>query len=126
MNNSAKGIAMKENILLDKTLDFAVRIVKLRDFLVKKKEVIFSKQIVRSATSIGANVNEANYGVTKPDFINKLHIALKECAETEFWLKLIIKSGYIDAKLGESLLEDCLEIKRILVSSLKTVKKNIE
>jgi len=113
---------MKENILLEKSLDFATRIIKLRDFLVKKKENIISKQIIRSATSIGANANEAIYGVTKADFINKLHIALKECAETEYWLRLLLNSEYVDEKLGESLIEDCLEIKKILVASLKTSK----
>ena len=115
---------MKENILLEKSLDFATRIIKLRDYLIKKKETTIAKQIIRSATSIGANANEAIYGVTKPDFINKLHIALKECAETEYWLKLILKAGYIEEKLGESLLEDCLELKKILVASVKTAKGN--
>ena len=67
---------MKENILLEKSLDFATRIIKLRDYLIKKKETTIAKQIIRSATSIGANANEAIYGVTKPDFINKLHTSL--------------------------------------------------
>ena len=114
---------MRDNILIDKTLDFATRIIKLKDFLNEKKETIISKQIIRSATSIGANVNEANYAVTKPDFINKLHIALKECAETEYWLRLLMKAGYVEGEMGESLVRDCLEIKRILVASVKTAKK---
>ena len=97
----------------------------LSSALVKeKKETIISKQIIRSATSIGANANEAIYGVSKADFISKLQISLKETAETEYWLRLLILSEYITEKEGESLLNDCLEIKRILVSSLNTAKEN--
>ena len=115
----------QENVLLDKSLLFAARIVKLNKYLVKeKKETVISKQIIRSATSIGANANEALYGVSKADFISKLQISLKETAETEYWLRLLILSEYITEKEGESLLNDCLEIKRILVSSLNTAKEN--
>ena len=115
----------QENALLDKSLKFAARIVKLNKYLVKeKKETIISKQIIRSATSIGANANEAIYGVSKADFISKLQISLKETAETEYWLRLLILSEYITEKEGQSLLDDCLEIKRILVSSLNTAKEN--
>ena len=115
----------QDSILLDKSLKFAARIVKLNKYLVKeKKETIISKQIIRSATSIGANANEAIYGVSKADFISKLQISLKETAETEYWLRLLILSEYITEKEGQSLLDDCLEIKRILVSSLNTAKEN--
>ena len=114
---------MKENILLDKSLLFSARIVKLYNCLIKEKhEHIISKQIIRSATSIGANANEAVYGVSKADFIAKLQISLKETAETEYWLRLLILSEYISEKEGQSLLNDCLEIKRILVSTLNTAK----
>ena len=116
---------MKENILLDKSLHFAARIVKLHNYLIKeKKENIISKQIIRSATSIGANANEAIYGVSKADFIAKLQISVKETAETEYWLRLLILSEYITDKEGQSLLNDCLEIKKILISTLNTAKKN--
>ena len=116
---------VKENILIEKSIDFAARIIKLQRYLVKdKKETIISKQIVRSGTSIGANINEANYGQSKADFISKLHISLKETAETEYWLRLLILTEYIEKNLGESMLEDCLEIKRILISSLNTTKRN--
>ncbi|MBR6046269.1 MAG: four helix bundle protein [Ruminococcus sp.] len=112
------------NPLLDKSLKFAARIVRLYQYLVKeKKESIIAKQIIRSGTSIGANANEAAYGVSNADFIAKMQIALKETAETEYWLRLLILSGYIETAHGESMLEDCLEIKRILIASLKTVKK---
>lgn len=114
---------MKENLLIDKSVAFAARIVKLHQHLLKvKKEVIISKQIVRSGTSIGANINEANYGQSKADFVSKMHIALKETAETEYWLKLLHMSGYIEDKMCDSLLEDCLEIKRILIASINTAK----
>ena len=114
----------KENILLDKTLIFAARIVKLQKYLVKeKKENIIAKQIIRSATSIGANANEAVYGISKADFIAKLQISLKETAETEYWLRLLVLSGYLSEAEGNSLLTDCLEIKRILISTLNTAKE---
>ena len=116
---------MKENILIDKSIAFASRIVKLHDYLVKsKKGITIAKQIVRSGTSIGANINEANYGQSIADFISKMHIALKETAETEYWIKLLNMSGYIDDKMCSSLLDDCLEIKRILIASINTAKEN--
>ena len=86
---------MRENLLIDKSIVFATRIVKLHKYLIRtQKETIISKQIVRSGTSIGANINEANYGQSKADFISKLHIALKETAETEYWLRLLLASEY--------------------------------
>mgnify|MGYP003296061352 CR=1 FL=1 len=115
----------QNSILLDKSLLFAARIVKLNKYLTKeKKETVISKQIIRSATSIGANANEAIYGQSKADFIAKLQISLKETAETEYWLRLLILSEYITDKEGNSLPDDCLEIKRILISTLKTAKEN--
>ena len=113
------------SVILDKSLFFAARIVKLHKYLVKeKKETVISKQIIRSGTSIGANANEAVYGVSKADFISKLQISLKETAETEYWLRLLVLSEYITEQEGSSLLDDCLEIKRILVSTLNTAKEN--
>ena len=116
---------MKGNVLIDKPIVFASRIIKLNQYLIKdKKEHIISKQIVRSGTSIGANINEANYGQSKADFISKMHIALKETAETEYWIRLLIMSEYINEEMGKSLLDDCLEIKRILIASINTAKEN--
>ncbi len=116
---------MRDNILIDKAIAFAVRIIKLNQFLIKdKKEHNISKQIVRSGTSIGANINEANYGQSKADFISKLHIALKETAETEYWIKLLQYSEYITKESGESLLKDCIEIKKLLIASINTAKQN--
>ncbi|MBE6687611.1 MAG: four helix bundle protein [Ruminococcaceae bacterium] len=115
----------QKSILLDKSLLFAARIIKLNKYLIKEKsETVISKQIVRSATSIGANANEAIYGISKADFIAKLQISLKETAETEYWLRLLVLSEYINEKEGQSLLDDCLEIKRILISTLNTAKEN--
>lgn len=115
----------ENNPLLEKSLRFAARIVRLNQYLIKQKhETVISKQIVRSGTSIGANANEAVYGVSNADFIAKLQISLKECAETEYWLRLLVLSEYIEKEHGESILADCLEIKKILISSLKTAKNN--
>ncbi len=118
---------MKNNVLLDKSLLFAARIVKLHKYLNKeKKESIISKQILRSGTSIGANANEAVYGVSKAEFISKLQISLKETAETEYWLRLLLLTEYITEQEALSLLEDCLELKRLLVSTLNTSKANAD
>ena len=118
---------MNENPLLEKSLLFAARIVKLYKYLQKEKhETIISKQIIRSGTSIGANANEAAYGVSNADFIAKLQISLKETAETEYWLRLLILTEYLEKEHGDSILSDCLEIKRILISSLNTAKKKQE
>ncbi len=115
---------MKENILIDKSIDFGARIVKLHRYLVKtKRETVLANQILRSGTSIGANINEAQYGNSKADFIAKLHIALKETAETEYWLRVLHKSDYLDDKMATSMLNDCLEIKRILIASINTAKE---
>lgn len=116
---------MRENVLIDKSICFAARIIKLNQYLTgTKKETIISRQIVRSGTSIGANINEANYGHSKADFVSKLHIALKEAAETEYWLKLLHMSEYISEDLAKSLIGDCLEIKRMLISSINTAKNS--
>ena len=117
---------MKENnVLLEKALLFAARIVKLYKYLsTEKDEIVISKQIIRSATSIGANANEAVFGISKADFIAKLHISLKETAETEYWIKLLCLSDYITEKEKDSLIGDCLEIKKILISTINTAKEN--
>ncbi|MBP1561109.1 MAG: four helix bundle protein [Oscillospiraceae bacterium] len=116
---------MQNSILLDKSLNFAARIVKLHKYLLKEKhETIISRQIIRSGTSIGANANEAAYGVSKADFISKMQISLKETAETEYWLKLLALSDYLSEEEASSLLNDCVEIKRMLISTLNTAKRN--
>ena len=115
----------QDSVILNKSLKFAARIVKLYQYLSKEKhETVISKQIIRSGTSIGANANEAVYGVSKAEFVAKLQIALKETAETEYWLKLLVMSEYLTEAEGQSLIDDCLEIKKILVSSPKTAREN--
>jgi len=116
---------MSESILIQKSLKFSAKIIKLQQYLIKdKKETIISKQIIRSATSIGANINEANYGSSKADFIAKMHIALKECAETEYWIRLLTESKYITDEIFNNLINDCLSIKKMLVATLNTAKRN--
>ena len=115
---------MKDNALMEKSIDFATRIVKLSKYLEEsKKDFVISKQILRSGTSIGANINEAQYAVSKADFVSKLHISLKETAETEYWLRLLYSVEYIENKMFESILADCLDLKKILISSINTAKK---
>lgn len=111
--------------LLDKSKAFALAIIKVCNHIKSsKRESVLTNQLIRSGTSIGANINEANYGQSKADFISKLHIALKETAETEYWLRLLLASEYVSKEMGESLLSDCIELKRILIASINTAKGN--
>jgi len=111
----------RENVVLEKSFAFAVRTIKLYQFLVKeKKEFVLSKQILRSGTSIGANVEEADGGISKADFSAKMSIAYKEAKETLYWLKLFKETEFIDQKLFNSLSEDCDELCRILCTILKS------
>jgi len=115
----------QNSVLLEKSLYFAAKIIKLHAYLKNEKhESVISNQIIRSATSIGANANEAIYGVSRADFISKLHICVKETAETEYWLRLLVLSDLISQNEGQSLIRDCLEIKKILVATLTTSKEN--
>jgi len=115
----------KENVLRDKSYGFALRIVKAYKYLVaEKKEFVLSKQLLRAGTSIGANVAEANQGQSRPDFISKLAIALKEAVETEYWLNLLRDSEYLTSEQTESLLTDCRELIRILTAAIKTTKRS--
>ena len=120
-------VFMENNVLLEKSLAFAARIVKVYRYLSEQQhETVLSQQLLRSGTSIGANANEAVYAVSKADFISKLHISLKETAETEYWLRLLTLSQYLTAAESQSLLTDCLELKRILIAILKTSKSTSE
>ncbi|SFW11126.1 four helix bundle protein [Prevotellaceae bacterium HUN156] len=113
----------KESILKLKTEAFAVRITKLYKYLVGQKESVISKQIYRSGTSIGANVAESINAQSPADFISKLSIALKEANETEYWLKTLYQGQYIDENGFQSMFNDNEEIIKILVKSIKTIKK---
>ena len=115
---------MRESILHEKTLQFAADVVKFYEkFLLLKKDNTIAKQLVRAATSIGANLNEATYGNSKADFIAKLHIALKECSESLYWLQLIDKIGYGLENIN-SLIKECEAIKAMLIKSINTAKSN--
>ena len=116
---------MNENVIEVKSFDYAVRIVNLYKYLTEeKKEFVLSKQLLRSGTSIGANVAEAERGQTKPDFNAKMNIALKEANETYYWLRLIYKTGYINEKEFESIKEDTKVIIAILMSICKKTNSN--
>ncbi len=117
---------MKENILAKKTIDFAVKIIKFYKFLCnERREYVISKQILKSGTSIGANVRESRNAQSEADFINKLNIALKEADETQYWLEIMEKSDIINIEQFEKLNKDVNEIISILVSTLKTLKKKM-
>ena len=111
---------MADSPLLSKSKAFALEIIRVCNEIKRsQKESVLTNQLVRSGTSIGANIREAFYAHGKADFIAKLQIALKECSESEYWLELLIESGYCSDK---SILERCIEIKRILISSINTAK----
>ena len=108
---------MKESIIYNKAVDFAVRIVNLYKYLTEiKKETIMSKQLLRSGTSIGANISEALSAESTADFIHKLSISQKELNETQYWLTLLQKTEYISEKQYESIQQDCEEIRKMLIS----------
>ena len=113
---------MSESKLRNLSVDFSVKIVKLCENI--KGHYSLVNQLERSATSIGANIHEANYAHGKPDFIAKFQIALKECYETEYWLELLTKSEMIDRESAKELYNQCGTIRRLLVASLNTAKGN--
>jgi four helix bundle protein len=114
---------MKENVVKNKSFDFALRIVKLYQYLCHtKKEIVLSKQLLRSGTSISANVREAEHGQSKADFIHKLSISLKEANETDYWIELLYKADYIDDIQYISIKSDMDEIMKLLVAIIKTSK----
>jgi len=116
---------MRENVLKDKSYAFAVRVVKLYKYLSnEQKEFVLSKQILRSGTSVGANVEEANSGQSKKDFVAKLAISLKEARETHYWLRLLHDCDYINQQMYDSLLNDCNEIISLLTVIIKTSRIN--
>ena len=118
---------MKKSILKEKSFRFAVRIVNLYKYLCEdKKEYVLSKQILRSRTSVGANVREAEHSESKADFIHKMAIAQKEINETIYWLELLKETEYISTKEYESINTDAVEIIKLITSSLKTAKNNLK
>ena len=113
---------MTENKLADMSTEFAIQILKLTDSI--KGHYSLSNQLERSGTSIGANIREAKYAHSRPDFIAKLHIALKECYETEYWIEIAQKAGIISADIAKIILHDCGSIRKMLISSINTTNQN--
>ena len=108
--------------LQEKSKAFALQIIKVcNEVKREKRESILTNQLVRSGTSVGANIREAFYAHGRADFIAKLQIALEECSESEYWLELLIESGYYE---DTAILEQCIEIKKLLISSINTAKNN--
>jgi len=116
-----------DNPIKDKSFRFAIRIVNLYKYLsTEKQEYVLSQQLLRSGTSIGANISEAQRGQSKPDFVSKMNIALKEANETEYWLRLLCETNYLDENQFKSLYKDIDEIISILMSICKTTNENLK
>lgn len=117
---------MKENLVYEKAFKFSVRIVNLYKYLTSEnKEFILSKQILRSGTSVGANIKESIEAQGKKDFLSKMNIVLKEASETEYWLELRKATDYLDEKKFTSIIQDCKELNKLLSSIVKTTKNNL-
>ena len=117
----------KKNVISEKSLKFAVRIVKFYKFLrEEKKEFVLSKQVLRCGTSIGANTRESKNAQSRMDFLNKLNIALKEADETAYWLDLLHATNYIDETQFQSIDKDCAELIKLLTSIIKSIKVSDE
>ena len=116
---------MKDSELRTRAKAFALRIIAVCDKVdTKNGRGVLVNQIVRSATSIGANIHEANYAASKADFISKFHIALKECGETEYWIEMLVGSNAISEQIAKDLLQECGVIRRMIVKSITTAKEN--
>lgn len=116
----------RDSITLEKSKVFAVRIIKLYKYLrEEKREYALSKQILRSGTSIGANLSEAIYGISEKDFLSKVYISLKECAETHYWLDLLMSTEYLTQQEYDSIKADCNELIKLLSSITKTMSEKL-
>ena len=113
---------MAESKLRDLSMDFSVKVIKLCDNI--KGHYSLVNQLERSATSIGANIHEANYAHGKADFVAKLQISLKECYETEYWIELFVKSDLIERETAKELYNQCGTIRRILIASINTARES--
>ena len=115
---------MADSPLLSKSKAFALEIIRVcNEVKSTKRESVLTNQLIRSGTSIGANIREAFYGHSKADFISKLQISLKECSESEYWLELLIESGYYD---NNDILDKCIEVKKLLITSINTAKSKLK
>ena len=114
-----------DSLTFGKSKQFAIRIVKLYHYLCKeKREYVMSKQLLRCGTSIGANLSEAIYGISRSDFLAKVYISLKECSETKYWLDILHETGYLSDNEFHSIEEDCIELSKLLTSTVKTTRQN--
>ena len=112
------------NVVEEKSIQLAIRTIRLYQYLrSKKKEFVLSKQLLRSGTSVGANVAEAQQAQSRADFLSKINIALKEAAETEYWLRLLRATDYLEEKEFRSIYSDCEQVKKLLVAIVKTTKE---
>ena len=118
---------MKESELRTRTKALALQIIAVCDEVdTRKGRSVLVNQVIRSATSIGANIHEANYASSKADFVNKFHIALKECAEAEYWVEMMVGCNAITDESAQALLQECGIIRRMLTKSITTAKSNME
>lgn len=118
---------MRENILYEKSFKFSIDIISLYKYITEtKNEYIISKQILRSGTSIGANVKEGIVAQSKKDFLAKMYISLKEASETEYWLELLKESKYINDEMFYPIFNNCKEINRILYATVRTTKEKLQ
>ena len=116
---------MAESIMLEKAKYFAVDIVKLcKNIKNAERESVLTNKLMRSGTSIGANIHESKYAQSSADFIHKMQIALKECYESEYWLEILFRSGYLKEEQYKSIANQCGQIRRMLISSINTAKEN--
>ena len=116
----------RENVVMNKSYAFALRVIKLYKYLIyEKKEYVLSKQLLRSGTSIGALIKEGEHAQSKPDFLNKMNVALKEANEAEYWIELLRDSEYLSATESLSILEDVSELIKLLASIVKSTKNSL-
>ena len=122
-----EGTAVSESVLRERAKAFARKIVFLcRDMRKNRVENALINQTIASGTSIAANLHEAQYAQSPKDFVSKMEIALKECNEVDFWLELLVDTDIIPKEIGNPLRKDCVEMRRMLVSTIKTMKKKLE
>lgn len=118
---------MKDNVVFEKSKRFAVRIVNLYKHLCNNKsEYILSKQLLRSGTSIGANISEALCSISKKEFLAKMYIAFKECTESKYWIELLYETDYLTKEEYNSIVDDCTEIQKLLTTITKTTKSELD
>lgn len=118
---------MKDNVVFEKSKKFAIRIVNLYKHLCSNKnEYVLSKQLLRSGTSIGANISEALCSISKKEFLAKMYIAFKECSESKYWIELLYETDYLTKEEYNSIVDDCTEIQKLLTIITKTTKSELD